>query len=89
MNIYSSTIQSRPNVRICKDENLPTPEAIKFRIEQIKRENPVLTPALMRRITALKLRLPKDPFAPLLPAIAPEMLIKKGDEEWGDRRKVG
>jgi hypothetical protein len=85
MNIYNSTIQSRPNVRVCKDENLPTPEAIKFRIDSIKRDSPILTPALMRRITALKLRLPKDPMAPLLPAIDPAMLIKKGDEEWGDR----
>jgi hypothetical protein len=78
---------SMPTIRICSDAGLPTPEAIKYRIEQIKRENSALTPALMRRITALKLRLPKDPCAPLLPAIDPALLLCKGDEEWGDRRK--
>ena len=75
-------------IRISKDSELATPEAINFRIESIKKENGgILTPAAANRIAALRLRLPKDPTKPLAPAISPALLINKGDEEWGDRRK--
>ena len=67
-------------LRETPDHGLQTPEAINFRIEKIKRENNnVLTPALMRRVAALKARLPKDPNAPLAPAFAPHLLASKKD----------
>jgi hypothetical protein len=71
-----------PKMRICADSELPTIEAIKFRIEQIKTQNPVLTPALARRISALKLRLPQNPNEAMKPAVRADLLISKADLGW-------
>ncbi len=73
-------------IRIAADSELPTVEAINFRIELIKRENPILTPALMRRIAALRLRLPKDDSKAVIPAINPALLVSKSDLDWDGRK---
>lgn len=86
MNIFSASLTNRPKMKICKDCDLPTPEAIKFRIEQIKKENGgVLSPAQYSRIAALRARLPKDPNVTVLaPAIDPNLLVSKSDiDEFG------
>lgn len=72
-------------LRETKDGDLVTPEAINFRIEKIKRENATLTPALAKRIAALRLRLPKDPNVTVLEkAINPALLVSKSDvDEFG------
>jgi hypothetical protein len=71
-------------IKVTPDAKLVTPEAIQFRIDQIKKENGgVLTPAVFKRVAALNLRLK----APLSAPINPALLLSKGEEEWGDRRK--
>ena len=69
-------------MRETSDSELATLEAIQFRIDKIKRESPVLTPALNRRLSALKLRLPSKPGASIKPAVASILLISKRDLDW-------
>lgn len=68
------------------DAGLATPAAIKFRIERIRNDGP-LTPAKRNRIEALMLRLPPGEYSEPLPAVNPALLISKGSEEWGDRKR--
>jgi hypothetical protein len=78
-------LSNRPKIKISRDHALATADAILFRIEQIKKEcGNVLTPAAYSRIDALRARLPKDPNAPLAPAIDPNLLVSKSQiDEYG------
>ena len=67
-------------LRITPDQELATPEAIQFRIERLRGEKTIQA---YRRIQALKLRLPADPTAALLPAIDASLLVSKSELDWG------
>ena len=71
-----------PGLRVTPDEGLVTPEAIEFRIEQLRKE--CQTPAMYRRIQALKARLPKDPKAVVVVlGVDAALLVSKSELDWG------
>lgn len=66
-------------MRITPDAELATEGAIRFRLDQLAKEIP--TPAIARRIAALKLRLPQEAGKPILPAVNAALLVSKKDLE--------
>jgi hypothetical protein len=66
-------------MRITEDKNLATEGAVRFRIDQLSLQPP--TAAILKRIAALKARLPKAEGQKMLPAIDPMLLLSKKDLE--------
>lgn len=66
-------------MRITADAELATEGAIEFRIDSLLKGEQ--TPAIARRIAALRLRLPQKAGAPILPAVNANLLISKKDME--------
>lgn len=80
-----------PKIRIATDDQLPTPEAILFRINKITEEcglGGALTPAAARRVALLRARLPAKPGGALAPAVNHALLVGASDLTWGDRRTI-
>lgn len=75
-------------MRETPDSELATPEAINFRIEKLRRElgNNNRPAPLLKRIEALKMRLPKTPGAAIVPAVDPVLLLSKSDLDWDGRK---
>jgi hypothetical protein len=75
-------------MRVTPDSGLASAEAINFRIGQLRKElaKPGNHSGTMRRINALRLRLPADSTKPLGPAVDASLLISKADLEWEGRQ---
>jgi hypothetical protein len=80
-------------LRITADSELATPEAIQFRIDQLRGElsNGASTTdklCLSRRIAYLKTRLPQQAGAAIVPPISAELLLTKGELERGYKLNI-
>lgn len=77
-----------PKARMMRDEELDRPEQIECRIRLLRSQltGPGDKVALVRRIAALKGRLPQAAGQPVAPPVPQEFLLDKSLHLWGDKK---